>query len=49
MSKVYIRSQDREELVSFGDGFNAIYYLLSPEIKFEENTCAHTVVAGGTI
>ncbi|MBD5499100.1 MAG: hypothetical protein HDR11_15335 [Lachnospiraceae bacterium] len=47
MSKVYIRSQDREELILFGAGFNSIYYQLRPEIKFEQNTCAHTVVATG--
>lgn len=47
MSKVYIRSQDREELILFGAGLNFIYYQLRPEIQFEQNTCAHTVVATG--
>ena len=50
MSKVYIRSQDRDVLVLFGDGLNSIYYQLRPEIQLAQNACIqkqHAVVAKG--
>ena len=50
MSKVYIRSQDRDVLVLFGDGFNSIYYQLRPEIQLAQNACIqkqHAVVVKG--
>ena len=50
MSKVYIRSQDRDVLVLFGDGLNSIYYQLRPEIQLAQNACIqkqHAVVVKG--
>ena len=31
MSKLYIRSQDREKLVLFGEGHSCLYYVIFPE------------------
>lgn len=50
MSKVYIRSQDREQLVLFGEGLSSIHYMYKPEIPLGENAKIaerHAVVAAG--
>lgn len=50
MSKVYIRSQEREQLILFGEGIYSVYYMFYPEISLGGNTTTqpqHAVVAEG--